>query len=728
MAGSVTRDPLNHWAALWRIVTRVEREKLAPWLAVRNALGVSLPLILGILIGNPGGGLVVAIGALNVCFSDGDDPYRQRARRMLTSSAVVGLAVFVGALSARNNLSAVVVAAIWAFVAGILVAVGQAAADIGVVSLVTLVVFAGQTFTPGKAASLGALAFAGGLLQTALALSLWPVRRYEPERRAIGNLYAELAETATAQIEINSPPPASSQSAQAHAWIVSLSGDHSIQRERYRLLLSEADRIQLCLLALGRLRIRIEREAEGLPQSRLLIRVLELSSALLGYVAGCLLAGEPASVPEPINELSTLSEELRRHKSQELSPLAAAMFRDAVYQVDSLAGQLRAAVDLAASATQGGLDDFEQREASKPWALRLSGTVATIRANLSLESAACRHAVRLAACLALGDAIGRALEWRRAYWLPMTIAIVLKPDFQSTFSRGVLRLAGTFAGLAFATALSQLLSPGLWIQIVLVAMFVFILRCFGPANYGIFVAAVSALVVSLVAITGVAPSQVIAARALNTCAGGALALVVYWIWPTWERTQVADVMARMLDAYRAYFRAVSQAYLQPGASFEFELNRTRQEARLARSNLEASVDRLSAEPGDSGQLAGAFTAMLASSHRLVHALMALEAGLSPGRSVAEPEPFRRFANDVEMSLYLIGAVLRGSPIVAGDLPNLREAHRDLIQSLGSPGERFLLVNVETDRITNSLNTLREQVFACTDAAATESDVQAPAGK
>ena len=695
----------THWSALWRIVTRIEADKVAPWLAVRNAIGVSLPLLIGILTGNPGGGLVVATGALNVCFSDGDDPYRQRARRMLTSSLVVGLAVFTGALSARNNLSAVVVAATWAFVAGMLVALSQAAADIGVVSLVTLVVFAAQTLPPGKAALMGALAIAGGLLQTALALSLWPVRRYEPERRAIGNLYAELSVAATA----------SNQTAHAHTWLISGRQDHSIQRERYRLLLSQAERIQLCLLALGRLRIRIEREAEGLPQSSVLVRVLELSSALLGSIAHSLLAGEPAKTPtEPLSEFSALSEEMRRSESERLSPLAAAMLRDAVHQIDALAGQLRAAVDLSASATPGGIDAFEQREASKPWALRLSGTVATVRANLSFESAACRHAVRLAACLALGDSIGRALEWRRAYWIPMTIAIVLKPDFQATFSRGVLRLAGTFAGLAFATALSHLLPPQLWVQVGLIAIFVFILRCFGPANYGIFVAAVSALVVSLVAVTGVAPSQVIAARALNTCAGGALALLLYWIWPTWERTQVAEVMARLLDAYRAYFRAVSQAYLQPEATRESELNRTRQDARLARSNLEASVDRLSAEPGGSGQLAAAFAAMLASSHRLVHALMALEAGLSRDRSVAEPEPFRRFANDVEMSLYLLGAVLRGSPIVAGDLPNLREAHHDLIQSRGSPAERFLLVNAETDRITNSFNTLREQVFEWID--------------
>ena len=35
----------------------------------------------------------------------------------------------------------------------------------------------------------------------------------------------------------------------------------------------------------------------------------------------------------------------------------------------------------------------------------------------------------------------------------MTIAIVLKPDFTATFSRGVLRLSGTYLGLLVATGL-----------------------------------------------------------------------------------------------------------------------------------------------------------------------------------------------------------------------------------------------------------------------------------
>jgi len=120
----------------------------------------------------------------------------------------------------------------------------------------------------------------------------------------------------------------------------------------------------------------------------------------------------------------------------------------------------------------------------------------------------------------------------------MTIVLVLKPEFTTTFSRGLLRIAGTIAGLFLATALFRFLPGTVTTQLILIFGFTLLLRWVGPANYGIFAAAVSALVVLLIAITGVSPKELIWARGINTAAGGALALFGYWIWPTWERTQV----------------------------------------------------------------------------------------------------------------------------------------------------------------------------------------------
>jgi hypothetical protein len=42
-------------------------------------------------------------------------------------------------------------------------------------------------------------------------------------------------------------------------------------------------------------------------------------------------------------------------------------------------------------------------------------------------------------------------------------------------------------------------------------------------------------------------------------------------------------------------------------------------------------------------------------------------------------------------------------------PDLRDGHRCLIHSPAEESEQYALVNVEADRMTNSLNTLREEV-------------------
>ncbi|MBC7925437.1 MAG: hypothetical protein H7039_07250, partial [Bryobacteraceae bacterium] len=67
----------------WRSLLRFETDKVAPGTALRNAIGVALPLALGGALGHVGSGLIAGTGALNVSFTDGRDSYVQRAERMV---------------------------------------------------------------------------------------------------------------------------------------------------------------------------------------------------------------------------------------------------------------------------------------------------------------------------------------------------------------------------------------------------------------------------------------------------------------------------------------------------------------------------------------------------------------------------------------------------------------------------------------------------------------------
>jgi len=712
-ATATTSLPVHEGFArtFWRALTRFDSSKLNPYMALRNSIGVVLPLIVGFALNMPRGGLVVASGALNVAYSDGSDPYAQRARRMLSSSVLCAVGVLCGALSGHHNVAAVIIATVWAFAAGMFVAAGTTAADLGVISLVILLIYSAQPLTTDQALLSSALALSGGLLQTALSVAPWPVQRYEPERRALAALFLELARAAQQPLNATSPPPATIQSARAQEALSGLDREMGLEAVRYRALLTQAERIRLSLLMLSRLHLRMQRESLTHSGVRILHDYLKKAAQALQAIGDSLMSGIPAATGKEILAACEAYTQLLREETDSMpATFLAAVAKDARFQMDALNGQLRAAFDLAVNATPIGQAAFVKQEAQQPWRLRFSGLLATLRANLNLQSSVFRHAVRLATLVALGDSLERVLPWHRSYWLPMTIVLVLRPEFTTTFSRGLLRIAGTIAGLFLATALFRFLPDSVMIQIFLIFVFTLLLRWVGPANYGIFAVAISALVVYLIAITGVSPKEVIWARGINTAAGGALALLAYWVWPTWERTQVSERIAEMLDAYREYFHTLAESYARGEAVREGELDRVRLNARLARTNLEASIDRLGAEPGTTPAQMSQLNALLASSHRFVHALMALDAGWLHTAAVPARAAFHAFAADVEKTLALLAAALRGTRVQLNEFPDLREDHHVLVQSGDQKIERYALVNVEADRIVNSLNTLREQVM------------------
>ncbi len=696
--------------AFWRTITRLDKNRVDFWIAFRNALGVALPLGIGIAVGEPLGGVAIATGALNVSYSDGRDPYAQRARRMLAWSLLGAFAVFTGSVTGKYHWAAIVVAAAWAFVAGMLVSISSRAGDLGLNTLVALIVFAARgALSPVSAFIAALLVLSGGLLQTCLALLLWPIRPDDPERRALGSVYLDLAEHVDPRSEKAASLPLSAPSTQAQDTLSALGRDHSVEGERYRLLFDQADRIRMSSFMLERLRqsLQSEQRQDSHGAAECLADLLETGAKLLRRVGESLSGDRPIEGgPELLKELRVIFEKAHCEAPEGGLTLS----NELSSAMDTFAGQLRAALDLARNATPEGLAEFARREAAQPFKLQVRSWVATLRANLDLNSPAFRHAVRLAICVGIGDAIGRGISWQRSYWLPMTMAVVLKPDFTTTFSRGALRLAGTFAGLILATVLYRVFPQSALAELLLVGIFTFFLRSVGPANYGVFSVAVSGLIVFLIAATGTPPGQVVMERGLNTGAGGVLALIAYALWPTWERTQVSEAMAEMLDACRAYFHAVVERFKGEDGSFESNLDETRRAWRRARSNAEASVDRVSAEPGITAERLNCLASILAHSHALVRSIMALEAGSIETQAISLPPEFEAFGHDVEFTLYFLAAALRGSAAASETLPKLRDDHSRLVRARESFSPAYEFVLIETDRLTTALNTLREQVM------------------
>jgi hypothetical protein len=141
-----------------------------------------------------------------------------------------------------------------------------------------------------------------------------------------------------------------------------------------------------------------------------------------------------------------------------------------------------------------------------------------------------------------------------------------------------------------------------------------------------------------------------------------------------------------------------------------QLDSARQRARLARTNALASVSRLRAEPRTPAPVLERSDALLASSHRFVRALMALEAGLYHGSitPATAAAPLRRLSDDVDLTLgALIAHVCDGSQTI--DVPDLRDDERRLARCLTADGQASAVLRLQADRIANTLGTMVRSV-------------------
>jgi len=667
--------------------------------ALRNAVGVVAPLAIGIAGGHAAAGLAVATGALNTMFTDQPGPYRLRMHRMLLAALAAGVSALLGSVIGAHSVVFVLATLGFAFAGGMLVALGPMAARVGLTSMIVLMVTADMRLLPSDAPGIAALIFCGGMLQMLLAVAAWPLQRYRPERFALADVLQQLAATARARPDAWQPPPVSVAALEA---LVLLHGEHRARgnaMQSFRVVAEICERVRMDLLSLSDLHARLN---DAMGRQRL-ARLLDDCATTLELTAACVRAAQmQPSLQASIAVVDQDAALLPAAIAASTERMDARLLRIARTRADSLAGQLRALVRNAANASSQGEIQALRSDARLPHALRPGAALPTLRANLTMTSVAFRHAVRCAVCVAFAAACERALQVPHGVWIPMTAAIVLKPDFGGTLRFGVLRTAGTFAGLLITTLLAHYAMHGVVVRLLLMGALCMAFRLLATVNYAVGVAMLTGLLVLLLSFTGIAPGDAIHARLVATLLGSTLALTAYAIWPTWERRRIRPTLANVIDAYRVHLATLFTGQVQ-------DLVDTRAAARRARTNAQASLERLRAEPRRISSTANLKQAesILANASRLIRATVMLEVLLRDGGRLPGGEQLRAFTAQADRTL--AGAVDALRDDRSAELPLLRPTERRLNAALAP------LVDLDDpiatavadacDRIADSVDTL-----------------------
>lgn len=626
-------------------LTAIKRPDVPLGVVLRNTAAVVLPLGIGLATGHLQVGLGAAVGALVTMFSDQPGPYRQRLRNLLLATAAAGLAALLGFLLGDQWLPMLVATAAFGFGGGMLVVFGADIARAGMTSIIVLVVTAATPAPLATAAAGAAAVTAGGLLLTLLSLAAWPLQRYRPEREALATVYVGLAALARQNATAASDVPALTEAMTAlQHTLLGRHRSHGRATEAFGVLLELAERIRLELTAMGEWQ-SVHAAKDPFPAG--VARVLSSIADALAQ------GGAPVQARRALETLRTGSD----------IPGGIGIVST---RRTALLGQLAAAVRNVDWAGSRGELRASAAEARLPEALRGNADWATLRANLTPRSVAFRHATRIAACLCVAWLGAQVLHLPHGYWLPMTAAIVLRPDFAATFKFGLLRVLGTVLGLVLTSVLLHFTPNETWAHLGLMAALCVVFRYMATAHYGIAVAALTGTVVILLSLDGVAPGDAVLDRVVNTALGSALALLAYVVWPTWERGRARLALAGMLDAYANYLAALAQ----PATGTV--IGDTRTAARTARSNAQASLERMRSEPATPPHLLELATALFANGNRLARTAMSVEAWLTEATPPPAAAATRALAGTCALALHEIAGAVRERRELA-PLPQLDSA-------------------------------------------------------
>ncbi|GAS95900.1 uncharacterized protein RMCC_2866 [Mycolicibacterium canariasense] len=523
----------------------------------RSLLGVLAVAAIALYLGTPGAAVAAGGAAALAGATALQDSPRSRIPIVVTVSVEMAVAVAVGGLTSGWAPLFLVAVAAWCFLAGMQWALSANAGMLASGAAVLLVTASPTGASDTTVLMSAGLALLGGLTQAVL-IAVWPQRRWRDQSEALTQAYRALG---TEAHRLATEPGAQIDRMPLIRLREAFTLSEAQARRRppaYRGWYGLPERIAVTLTALGR---------EG-PRDPAAADTLRATGDLLELIArrahrrevGPALARLNAAADATDGTTAVVAQRLYRQLSE------AVELRFGQFEPEQVA-QLR----------RPGLPDS--------WA----AAVDLMRAQLHWRSPILRHAVRLAIAVTAGMAMARASGSEHAYWIAVTVLMVLRPETAHTYTRCVGRITGTAIGVIAASTVTALLHPGGLLSAALAV------ACLGiaylGAEFGYFAvsAALAAAIIFLLDVGGSVDAAAVEQRWLATIVGGALAIIVHVALPDNALVRLRQRAGELLKTEIDYAAAVIKAFVHDVDHPAETLSTAWQRAASARTAFEAAV-------------------------------------------------------------------------------------------------------------------------------------------
>jgi len=644
-----TRLPVPDW--LTEVVpdwlTDVMRPKKAPvpWAdMLRAVLAIWAPFAVRIITGRREIALLPAMGGLLSVMIDQGGPYRVRVRRVGTAAVFGGAAgLIIGSLIHGRGWVAVAAIVVVAGVSAILARLGATGSATGLQLLVYSALCLGQlgALRPWWHTALGFVA--GVAWALALITPGFLLSPRAAEQRAVVAVYHALADAMRAIGTSRAVATRQAVTAALNtAYDALLTGRSAAsgRNDRDMHLMAILNVSHQMTEAVTALRLAGERPPPWVIDT--VDRLADAVLALPGHRRGA--GGPPLPfIPPPWSS----------------SPGALAL-RDSMVRLSRV---------IAGQPDQASAPPREHHGVRE----RLRARAAHLANKLIGGRIAWVFTIRLMICTGVAAVISEVLPLARSYWVVLTVAIILKPDYGSVFTRAVQRGVGTVIGAVLGAAVLAMVPYGPWLLLpfgVLAA-----LLPYGKSrNFGLTAVFLTPLVVVLIDLLAPSGWRLAGERALDTLLACAIVLVIgYAPWPVAWQAHLPGQFAGTLRAVAAYMdESLVTAWAAPGpaapaGAAPAQRSRLRRQASRSLSDLRAEFQRTMSEPQAVSRRAAAWWPAAVGLEEAMDAVTATVVGIGQGGPPPAPEAVHQLTGILRGIADSIEA--RVPPTPPGDLPD-----------------------------------------------------------
>jgi uncharacterized membrane protein YccC len=587
-------------APAWLIEAVRPRRVPVPWpLMIRAACAVSAPLAVGLATDRIALGLLPAMGALSASVVDIGGPYPVRLRRVASATGLGGtVGLLIGGLVHGQGWIAVVALILVAGVSALLSAGGSTASTAGLQLIVYTTLGTGPLGALRPLWHTPLLFLAGAAWAMVLILPGWILFPHAAEQRSVAEVYRalarELRSVGTAQFTASRRDLTAALNTAYDQLLAVRAASSGRDRRMMRLV---ALLIQSHLTTEGAAAVA----QEGSPPPPAVTAAAEqLADAIQ-------LGTAPPAVPPPWRS----------------SPGAQAL-------CEALAGAARLL-------TADRIPAAQQRLRRKSRQERLADAIDEVRGGRLIRLSA----ARLMVCIGVAAVMSEILPLERSYWVVLTVAIVMKPDFGSVFARAIQRGAGTVAGAVIGTVILVSVPYGA-LLLIPVAVFAALLPYGRSRNYGLMSVFLTPLVVLLIDLPNRTGWRLAEARLIDTLLGCGIVLVIGYA--PWPRMWNAHLPGQFADTVTSVCEYLEQALVQRSP----ERHRLRRRAYRALSDLRAEFQRTLSEPPALSRQATTWWPAVVGLEQALDAITAVAVAADHGAALPAPEAVRE-----------LEAVLRG---------------------------------------------------------------------